>query len=140
MMETSRAGRWLPLLSLMLILLPACGTLEVNVLPPTSSADPTATPAPETDPASPPATTGATPTPYIDHWTPTAFPHFGITLEEPVDGFRTIGLTDESALLSADGSEILLRDIPLGATVKAFGQPGTSDALIADHILVTDAQ
>jgi TolB protein len=69
-------------LMLILLLLPACGTLEVNVLPPTSSA-PTATPAPVTVPLSPPATTGATPTPYIDHWTRMTFPNFGITLERP---------------------------------------------------------
>jgi TolB protein len=93
MMETSRAGWWLPLLSLLLILLPACGTLEVNVLPPTDAA-PTATPAPETVPSSPPATTGATPTPYIDHWTPTTFPHFGITLEFPPDWEADPGYSD----------------------------------------------
>ncbi|MGD1995111.1 MAG: hypothetical protein PVI59_18110, partial [Anaerolineae bacterium] len=63
-----------------------------------------------------------------------------ITLEEPVESFGLIALTEESTVVSADGSEILLRDIRPGATIKAVGQPGTSDALIADHVLVTDAQ
>lgn len=292
--EKIRISRWFALLSLVLFLLPTCGTLEVNVLPPTGTA-PTPTPNSEAVATSPPVGTDPTPIPYIDHWTLTSLPTFGITLErppdweaelgysdleggntrfagvngffhvsamssdsleeavaaeaehhlqpygsqpvietiqvngqparlimpsadgstgdfrqaavivlypqpielsgqayeflilwadpghiraiaqtvhftgvvsgeaasgltitgvvmdispsvriitleEPVEGFREIALTEESTLLSVDGREILLREIPPGATIKAVGQPGTSDALIADHVLVFDAQ
>jgi hypothetical protein len=41
--------------------------------------------------------------------------------------------------VSADGSEIALRDIQPGATIKVFGQPGESNALIASQVLVFDA-
>jgi hypothetical protein len=62
-----------------------------------------------------------------------------ITLEEPVEGFSIIALTDESVLMSADGSEIALRDIQPGVTIKVFGQPGESNALIASQVLVFSA-
>jgi hypothetical protein len=61
-----------------------------------------------------------------------------ITLEEPVDGFSTIALTGESVLLSVDGHEIELRDIQHGMTIKVFGQPGDSGALIASQVLAGD--
>jgi hypothetical protein len=60
-------------------------------------------------------------------------------LEEPVEGFSVIALTEDSVLMSADGSEIALRDIQPGVTIKVFGQPGESNALIASQVLVFDA-
>ena len=60
-----------------------------------------------------------------------------ITLEEPVDGFSTIALAEDSVLLSVDGSEIALEDIQHGTTVKVFGQPGDSGALIANQVLAS---
>lgn len=61
-----------------------------------------------------------------------------ITLEEPVDGYSTIALTGESVLLSIDGNDIELRDIQHGITIKVFGQPGDSGALIANQVLAGD--
>ena len=62
-----------------------------------------------------------------------------ILLEEPVEGYSTIALTEESKLVSADGSEITLRDIQPGVAIQASGQPGESNALIASQVLVLDA-
>jgi hypothetical protein len=62
-----------------------------------------------------------------------------IVLEGPVEGFSIIALTDESDLMSADGSEMALRDIQPGATIQASGHPGESNALIAGQVLVLDA-
>lgn len=61
-----------------------------------------------------------------------------ITLEEPIDGISTIALTGESVLLSAGGSEIALRDIQHGMTVKAFGQSGDAGVLIASQVIAGD--
>jgi hypothetical protein len=62
-----------------------------------------------------------------------------IVLEKPVEGFGVIAITEGSDLVSADGSEITLRDIRPGATIQASGHPGESDALIAYQVLVLDA-
>jgi hypothetical protein len=61
-------------------------------------------------------------------------------LEKPVEGFDVIALTEESDLVSADGSEITLRDIRPGATIQASGHPGESNALIASQVLLLDAE
>jgi hypothetical protein len=62
-----------------------------------------------------------------------------IVLEGPVEGFSIIALTEETELVSADGSEIALRDIQPGATIQASGQSGESNALIASQVLILDA-
>jgi hypothetical protein len=59
-----------------------------------------------------------------------------ITLTEPVEGFSVVALTEESELLSANGDEILLRDLGAGMRIQASGQPGASGALIANQVLV----
>jgi hypothetical protein len=59
-----------------------------------------------------------------------------ITLAEPVDGFAVIALMDHSELLSADGDEILLRDLRAGDGIQASGQPGALGALIANQVLL----
>jgi hypothetical protein len=59
-----------------------------------------------------------------------------ITLTEPVEGFSLVALTEESELLSANGDEILLRDLGAGMRIQASGQPGASGALIANQVLV----
>jgi hypothetical protein len=62
-----------------------------------------------------------------------------IMLEEPVEDFSVIALTEESALISADGDEITLRDIQPGMTIQAFGQPGESYALLASQVRLLEA-
>jgi hypothetical protein len=62
-----------------------------------------------------------------------------IVLERPVEGFSIIALTEESELVSADGSKIALRDIQRGVTIQASGHPGESNALIASQVLVLGA-
>lgn len=59
-----------------------------------------------------------------------------IMLEEPDQGFSTIALTDETALLSADGGAIGLTDVRHGDSVKAHGQSGMPGTLLADEIVV----
>ena len=59
-----------------------------------------------------------------------------ITLTEPVEGFDVIALTGESRLFSASGEEILLRDIRAGMKIRASGQPGESQVLLASQVLV----
>jgi len=61
-----------------------------------------------------------------------------ITLREADNGFRVIALTEATELGFADGSEATLKDVMPGMTVKASGQPGTGDALLADRVLVLD--
>jgi hypothetical protein len=59
-----------------------------------------------------------------------------VTLTEPVDGFAVIVLTEESQLLSANGDEILLRDIQPGMRNQASGRPGASGVLITNQVLI----
>ena len=62
-----------------------------------------------------------------------------ILLEEPAEGCDAIALTEESRLVLADGSEIALRQIHRGRTVKAFGHPGPSNTLIAYQVILLRA-
>lgn len=62
-----------------------------------------------------------------------------IHLEEAAQGCAAIALTEETKLVSAAGSEIALREIHRGGTVKAFGCPGSSNALIASRVILLDA-
>ena len=62
-----------------------------------------------------------------------------ITLREASNGFSVIALTESTELTFADGREAALRDIAPGMAVKASGQPGAADALLADRVLVLDA-
>jgi hypothetical protein len=59
-----------------------------------------------------------------------------ILLQEPVAGFDSIALTEETELVSADGSVMRLRDTRPGMTIEAFGRPGLSNALIATRVLL----
>jgi hypothetical protein len=70
-----------------LVFLAACGTLEISIVPPTDTARtvPTKTLTPTRVSPTPQTEVVITPTPYIDHWTDTTFPAFGIVLERPPD-------------------------------------------------------
>lgn len=59
-----------------------------------------------------------------------------ITLAEPVQGYTVIALVEESQLLSAGGDEILLRDLLVGMSIQASGQPGAPGTLIANQVQV----
>ncbi len=59
-----------------------------------------------------------------------------IMLQEPVEGFSVVALTEESELVSTDGDEITLRDIRPGMTIQTSGQPGESNALLASQVLL----
>jgi len=63
-----------------------------------------------------------------------------IMLTEPVEGFSVIALTEESRLVSVDGSEITLHEIHPGMTIQATGQPGQSGALLATLVIVFGAE
>lgn len=62
-----------------------------------------------------------------------------IMLQEPVEGFDVIALTEESELVSVDGDGIALRDIRPGMRIQASGQPGESNALLARKVRVLEA-
>jgi hypothetical protein len=59
-----------------------------------------------------------------------------IMLTEPVEGFTVIALTETSRLVSASGAEIMLRDLHAGVRIQVSGQPGESQALLAEQVLV----
>lgn len=77
----------LTLLCILPVFLVACGALEIGIVPPTDIAQtaPAKTLTPPTASPTPQLETSITPTPYIDHWTDTPFPAFGIVLERPLD-------------------------------------------------------
>jgi len=62
-----------------------------------------------------------------------------ITLNESVNDFNTIAVTEESELAFSNGSEITLRDIQPGMTIQITGQPGESNALLANQVLVLNS-
>ncbi len=57
-----------------------------------------------------------------------------ITLREPVQGFDVVGLTEGSEIVSAEGRDVALRDVPPGMTLQISGWPGDAGALLADRI------
>jgi hypothetical protein len=60
-----------------------------------------------------------------------------IVLQAPAQGFTDVALTQETKLVSAEGSEITsLRDLQVGTEIRAIGQPGASGALIAGEVRV----
>lgn len=63
-----------------------------------------------------------------------------IMLTEPVEGFGVVALTEESKLVSADGGEMALHEIRPGMRIQASGQPGESGALLANLVLVFEAE
>ncbi len=97
----------IPLILLCLtISLSACNTLEVSIIPGTEQLPAETSNATAAAPASetPTATEMvATPTPYIDHWTLTTLPSFGITLERPPDWEAEAGYADDSRFSGVNG-------------------------------------
>jgi hypothetical protein len=59
-----------------------------------------------------------------------------IMLKDPVEGFAVIALRERCRLVSARGEEMMPRDLQAGMRVQASGWPGTSQALLADRVLV----
>ena len=129
--------KYLPLVAILLFLV-SCTTGRGNPI-----ATPTSTISPSTPPA--PSITTA-PTNETDSSLTITATVMDVSssarifvLEGPVAGFGIIALTEETELVSADGSEIALRDIQPGVTIQASGQSGESNALIASQVLVLDA-
>jgi hypothetical protein len=61
-----------------------------------------------------------------------------IMLQESVEGFSVVALTEESELVSTGSGDIALRDIRPGMTIQASGEPGESNALLASQVLLLD--
>jgi hypothetical protein len=59
-----------------------------------------------------------------------------IMLEEPVDGFSVVALTEDTKLSSLDGSPVELKDFHRGVQIRAIGRPGSSGALLAEQIIL----
>lgn len=57
-----------------------------------------------------------------------------IMLQEPVEGFDAIALTEESEVISMEGARVALRDIPPGMRIEASGELGQSHALLARQV------
>lgn len=62
-----------------------------------------------------------------------------ITLNELVNDFSTIALTEECELAFSNGREITLHDIQPGMTIQVAGQPGESNTLLAHQVLVLNS-
>ncbi|MBN1249931.1 MAG: hypothetical protein JXC32_19870 [Anaerolineae bacterium] len=61
-----------------------------------------------------------------------------ITLETPVDGISTIALLEDTVVWSSEGEKVTLNDLQPGTRIKAIGQQGNSDALLAAEVRVLD--
>lgn len=61
-----------------------------------------------------------------------------ILLQDEVGGISTIGLLDETQIVSQDGSEVPLREIGNGLVIRASGQPGEKGVLLATQVMVLD--
>jgi len=59
-----------------------------------------------------------------------------IVLAEPAEGFTYVALTDETEIVSDDGSAATLLDVKRGMNIRATGHPGGPDALIAARLLL----
>jgi hypothetical protein len=59
-----------------------------------------------------------------------------IMLQEPVEGFSVVALTDETELVSQDGSPVALKEFQHGVQIRAIGKPGSSGALLAEQIVL----
>ena len=62
-----------------------------------------------------------------------------ITLTEPVQGFDTVALSDETEVLASSGCKAALQDVQKGMTVQASGKPGTSGAILASKVSILQA-
>jgi hypothetical protein len=137
-----------------LVLLPlaaGCGLVGSGTEAPTptpTAAEPT-TPPPPTDaatpeptvtlmPTSPPTPTPSEepePTTTIEGTVLRVSPSARvITLQEPVQGFDAVALTDASEILSAEGQAATLDDVLPGMALEATGTPGQAGALLADRV------
>jgi len=61
-----------------------------------------------------------------------------IMLQEEVGGISSIGLVDDSRIVSEDGSRFDLRDIRNGMVISVSGHPGDNGGLLASRIIVHD--
>lgn len=59
-----------------------------------------------------------------------------IQLEQPVDGIKSIALTDKTKIISVDGEEIGLQSIAHGAQIQATGKMGSPESLVAIQIIL----
>ncbi len=59
-----------------------------------------------------------------------------IWLQETVDGFGMLALTDDCTITSADGTPLGLDQVLQGLTIRASGQPGEDQVLLVDAIEV----
>jgi hypothetical protein len=59
-----------------------------------------------------------------------------IFLQDEVRGISTIGLLEDTQIVSQDGTEIPLREIGNGLVIRASGKPGGNGALLAYRVVV----
>ncbi len=59
-----------------------------------------------------------------------------IWLEEEVDGFSEIALTEEVLLVDQEGAQIKMNEIQQGMTLQAAGIPGEEGALLAEEVII----
>ncbi len=60
-----------------------------------------------------------------------------ILLEEEVNGFSTIAVTDETLLVDQNGEALQLNEVLQGWELEAAGKPGAGGALLADRVVIT---
>jgi len=59
-----------------------------------------------------------------------------ILLQEPVQGFSTLALTQDTKLVSAEGLDITLQEVRAGMRVQATGRPGTPGTLLPEEVRI----
>lgn len=59
-----------------------------------------------------------------------------ILLQEPVQGFSTLALTQDTKLVSAEGLDITLQEVRAGIRVQATGRPGTRGTLLPEEVRI----
>jgi len=57
-----------------------------------------------------------------------------IMLQEPVEGFLYVSLTQDTRLISIEGQKIVLQDIKAGMRIRVTGRPGSSGTLLAEEV------
>ncbi len=59
-----------------------------------------------------------------------------VILAQPVSGFGTIALTQETDVVRPDGAKAAINDIVPGANVEVTGRPSTPDTLLARRLVL----
>jgi len=57
-----------------------------------------------------------------------------IMLQEPIEGFLYVALTQDTRLISIEGQNIVLQDIKAGMRIRVTGRPGSPGTLLAEEV------